>query len=113
VKKQLLQTPKLPVSFPERPTIAPRVVRSPNTLPADGTELLHRLNDFDARLAGQNRCTAGDVVREIISAGVQAGYSEEITSWTGPAIAFAVETAKAIDIRLRTQTNRMTEPSVA
>lgn len=113
VKKQLLQTPRLPTPKRECPDTTTRTLRSANALPVDGTELLRRLHDFDARLTAQNRCASGDVIREVATAGVEAGYGTEITAWTGPAIAFAVETVKAIDTRLRMPMNRMTEPSPA
>ncbi|MCZ2344213.1 MAG: hypothetical protein LC104_20820 [Bacteroidales bacterium] len=111
VKKQLLQTPKLPTLQPEHQDASTQSIRPTNSLPVDGTELLRRLNDFDARLTAQNRCAPGEVLREVMAAGTAAGYDPEIATWTGPAIVLAVETVKAMDTRLRMPINRIAESS--
>ncbi|MFL5339524.1 MAG: Rad52/Rad22 family DNA repair protein [Gemmataceae bacterium] len=69
--------------------------------PADGSELLQRLRDYDAKLAGQGKCAKGALLHYITQEGVKAGYGADLTSWAGPAIQFAVDQTKAFDSTLR------------
>jgi hypothetical protein len=104
-KKQIVRPPQLPafavppkplaVSQPTTPPIA--VVRTPPKLPADGTELHRRLQDYDAKLAAAKRCPRGALLAHVTQAGVKAGYSANLTEWAGPAIAFAVDAVKAFE----------------
>jgi hypothetical protein len=75
--------------------------RGAPALPADGAELQRRLNDYDARLAKQGVCAAGDLVKHIVQAGVQAGYDPDLTTWSGPAILLAVDETRAFEGRVR------------
>jgi hypothetical protein len=70
-------------------------------LPADGVELQRRLNDYDARLAKQGVCAAGDLIKHIVAAGVKAGFDADLMSWTGPAIRLAVEETRAFEGQAR------------
>ena len=63
-------------------------------LPANGTELQRRLYDYDARLAAQNICPAGELVKYVVQAGVKAGHGADITRWTGTAIELAADETK-------------------
>jgi hypothetical protein len=72
-------------------------------MPANGGELQRRVYDFDARLAEQGMCPAGELVKHIVAAGVKAGYEADLATWSGPAIALAVEEARAFEMRLRQQ----------
>jgi hypothetical protein len=71
------------------------------TMPANGPELQRRVYDFDARLAKQGLCQPGELVKHIVQAGRQAGYDADLATWSGPAIALAVEEARAFENRLR------------
>jgi hypothetical protein len=64
-------------------------------LPANGQELHKRLQDYDAKLAGQKLCVRGALLAHVVQAGVKAGFAADMTSWTGPAIPFAVDAVKA------------------
>jgi hypothetical protein len=113
VKKQFTQTPQLPAfALPARqarpePEAAEKPKRREATkarahsLPADGEELHRRLRDYDARLAAQKLCPVGAVLSHVAQAGAAAGYGEDITTWTGPAIQFAAETVKEFEANLR------------
>jgi hypothetical protein len=72
-----------------------------HALPANGAELKQRLHDYDARLAAQGRCRPGDLVKHVLSAGAAKGYDRDLSAWTGPAIALAVEETKAFEAQLR------------
>src|SRR5262249_6911389 len=58
-------------------------------MPATGEELQRRLYDYDARLASQGLCRAGDLVKHVVKAGVKAGYDADLATWTGPALILA------------------------
>src|SRR5208337_3816806 len=49
-------------------------------LAANGVELQKRLHDYDARLAKQGMCQAGELVKHVVAAGVKAGYSADLTT---------------------------------
>lgn len=66
-------------------------------LPENGEELARRLSDYEARLVAQRQCEPGELVAHVKALGVAAGYSPEISQWSGPAIAFAVDATKAFD----------------
>jgi hypothetical protein len=70
-------------------------------MPANGDELQRRVHDYDARLAQQGVCQPGELVKHIVQAGVKAGYEADLATWSGPAIALAVEEARAFEARVR------------
>jgi hypothetical protein len=93
---------------PERPpqpaTSAPRkpaAKLASSGLPANGLELQRRLYDYDARLAEKGVCSAGDLVKHVVAAGIKAGHDSDLSTWTGPAIALAVEQTKAFEVQAR------------
>lgn len=129
VKKQIVQPPQLPAwalpkarrnaqaAQPTPKVEAPApVVRTavPGTgvlttpsepkpnLPANGTELHRRLQDYDAKLASQKLCPRGALLAHVTQAGVKAGFTANLTDWTGPAIPFAVDAVKEFEKGLRT-----------
>jgi hypothetical protein len=75
--------------------------RSGKSLPANGEELQKRLYDYDERLAREGLCAQGDLVKHVVAAGVKAGFERDLSTWTGPAIPFAVEQTRAFEARLR------------
>jgi hypothetical protein len=122
-KKQFVQTPTLPPSAlprrvrkpipqlpapreekpaapaavkpaPARPAARSRPAGGAPAMPANGLELQRRLGNYDARLAQQGMCEPGDLVKHIVQAGVKAGHGDDLTTWTAPAIALAVEEAR-------------------
>lgn len=70
-------------------------------LPANGTELHRRLQDYDAKLASQKLCPRGALLAHVTQAGVKAGFTANLTDWTGPAIPFAVDAVKEFEKGLR------------
>ncbi|MGH7170216.1 MAG: Rad52/Rad22 family DNA repair protein [Gemmataceae bacterium] len=123
-KRQFARTPTLPPSALPKPKKAATPVRlnvettppavaqndpgksaSKNgpTMPANGAELQRRVHDYDARLAQQGVCQAGELVKHIVQAGVKAGYEADLATWSGPAITLAVDEARAFESQLRQQ----------
>jgi hypothetical protein len=139
VKKQFTQLPQLPAfaipktaaaakpaqpapaSEPTPPATtarkakAPEKVEEPKTaatkLPANGQELHRRLRDYDAKLASQKFCSVGALLAHVTQAGVKAGYTANMSEWSGPAIQFAVDAVKEFEQTIRT--TRATEPRTA
>ena len=83
-----------PASPPATPTTAPSTAPS---LPSTGAELHRRLQEYDAKLASQKLCQRGALLAHVSQAGIKAGYSANITEWSGPAIPFAVNTVKEFE----------------
>jgi hypothetical protein len=94
------QTPKeLPAKPPAAPPRAPTPARLPPGLPASGLELQRRLYDHDARLAKKGVCQPGELVKHVVAAGVKAGHDADLTTWSGTAIALAVEETRSFEAR--------------
>jgi hypothetical protein len=101
VKKQFTRPPQLPVfTQPGRP-VPSRELAAPQGLPANGEELHRRLREYDAKLAARKMCTVGALLSHVARAGVDAGYGEDMTTWSGPAIPFAVNAVKEFEAGLR------------
>ncbi|HYT92528.1 MAG TPA: Rad52/Rad22 family DNA repair protein [Gemmataceae bacterium] len=117
-KRQFAKPPTLPdFALPtkgrkpaEQPTVKPaaaqkktQVAGKPgsSSLPANGAELQKRLQDYDAKLAGQGLCERGALVKQVAAAGTKAGYPADLTTWSGPAIKLAVEETRAFEASLR------------
>jgi hypothetical protein len=109
MKKQFSQTPQLPAfALPHRPARQEEAKPSrrdakpqPQGLPENGEELHRRLRDYDAKLAAQKLCTVGALLSHVAQAGAEAGYGEDITTWSGPAISLAVDAVKEFEANLR------------
>lgn len=106
-KKQFSGTPQLPAWATPKPkavaTPAPKPTTSPKAapkLPDTGEELHRRLREYDAKLAHDKRCILGALLSHVSQAGVKAGYGDDITRWTGPAIQFAVDSVKTFEAGL-------------
>jgi hypothetical protein len=84
---------------PREPALKP--VKATSHLPANGEELQRRLYDYDARLARQGLCQAGELVKYVVQAGVKAGFDSDLATWTGDAILLSVEETKAFEARMR------------
>ncbi len=117
-KKQFAQTPTLPPSalpkpkksaVPVRLQAEPAAAKNATSMPANGVELQRRVHDYDARLAKQGVCQAGDLVKHIVQAGIKAGYEADLATWSGPAITLAVEEARAFEAGLRRQKSERKE----
>jgi hypothetical protein len=106
-KKQFSATPQLPAWAVPKPKVAtaPAPVQSKAApaapkLPGTGEELHRRLREYDAKLAGDKKCGLGALLSHVSQAGVKAGYGDDITRWTGPAIQFAVDAVKTFEAGL-------------
>jgi hypothetical protein len=66
-----------------------------------GQEFHQRLQEYDARLAEQGLCKAGDLVKHVAAAGKKAGFDPDMTTWAGPQIQLAREETKAFEARRR------------
>src|SRR5262249_50811477 len=106
------KTPTAPAAAkPQAPAKTAAKLAGP-ALPANGEELQRRLYDYDSRLARQGLCQQGDLVKHVVQAGVQAGHDSDLATWSGPAIAIAVEQTKVFEAQLR-QWPRETKKEVA
>ena len=110
-KKQFSGTPQLPAWAVPKPKLAaapapnpaqkpPAAQKAPPKLPDNGEELHRRLREYDAKLANDKRCGLGALLSHVSQAGVKAGFGDDITRWTGPAIQFAVDTVKTFEAGL-------------
>jgi hypothetical protein len=70
-------------------------------MPQTGTELHRRLQEYDAKLAGNKLCVRGALMAHVTQAGVKAGYSATVTDWAGPALDFAVTVVKDFEASVR------------
>ena len=96
--------PTAPAPAAETNAPAPPATKEPpktTQIPANGLELHRRLREYDAKLASQKLCQPGALLAHVTQAGVKAGYSANMTDWTGPAIPFAVEVVREFDQNLR------------
>ncbi len=124
VKKQIAQVPqlpafaipkaqapaKLPAAKAEAPkseakTETPKVEAKPeapkSNLPTNGQELHRRLREYDAKLAAQKVCAVGALLSHVTQVGVKAGFTANMSDWTGPAIGFAVDVVKEFEQSVR------------
>ncbi len=46
-------------------------------------------------------CQPGELVKHVVAAGVKAGFDADLATWSGPAIALAVEQTRAFEARAR------------
>jgi hypothetical protein len=75
-------------------------------MPANGEELKRRLADYDARLAGQGLCKAGDLLKHVADAAKKAGFDPDMTTWNDQAIRLAIDETKAFESRRRQGTQK-------
>lgn len=108
-KRAFSGTPQLPAWAIPKAKNAPAPVATPKPqpkpaatpkLPNTGEELHRRLREYDAKLANDKRCGLGALLSHVSQAGVKAGFGDDITRWTGPAIQFAVDTVKSFEASL-------------
>jgi hypothetical protein len=110
VKKQFVQTPRLPDKhLPKgvtQPAARPQPAPAANgpaakpALPATGKELAERLKEYDGKLARAGRIKAGQLVTHVQAVGIKAGYPADVENWTGPAIQFAANVVKDYEAKL-------------
>jgi hypothetical protein len=79
------------------PSEAPKEAAKTTGLPSNGQELHRRLREYDAKLAAQKLCAVGQLLSHVTQAGVKAGYSANMSDWTGPALPFAVEAVREFE----------------
>jgi hypothetical protein len=111
-RRQFVRPPALPPSFLPKPAEKPAAAKQPaapkpaakqglHTLPANGAELQRRLYDYDTRLASQGLCERGDLVKQVVAAGVKAGLDGDLSTWTAQGIVLAVEETKRFEAEAR------------
>ena len=104
-KRQFAQTPSLPEFAIPRPRNRARTTAksTPVTtkLPANGDELARRIQECEARLIETYGIEPGSLVAHLVRVGTSAGYGDDLTRWTGPAIAFAASAVKEYEARLK------------
>jgi hypothetical protein len=100
-EKAILQVKPLAQAKPLAASQADGPKSARSALPASGAELLQRLRDYDEKLAKQGLCAKGMLVQHVTQEGVKAGHGADLSSWTGPAIALAVEQTKAFEGTVR------------
>jgi hypothetical protein len=104
-RRQLTRTPALPdFALPAKggttqANLSPGP--APPAVPADGVELRRRLQDYDAKLAAQGVCAKGALLKHVAKAGEKAGHGSDLATWSGAAIAFAVEETKVFEGQAR------------
>jgi hypothetical protein len=69
--------------------------------PANGAELQQRLHKYEGKLAAAGLCQRGDLIKQVVQAGVKSGYAADLTTWSGAAIELAIEEAKRFEARLQ------------
>jgi hypothetical protein len=106
---QVRLTPETAPPVPAKNGAGKAANKSGPAMPANGIELQRRVHDYDARLAQQGVCQPGELVKHIVQAGVKAGHEADLATWSGPAIALAVEEARAFESRLRQQMSQHKE----
>lgn len=109
-KKQFSGTPQLPAWAMPKPKVTATSATPPAEKPApqptapklpdSGEELHQRLRQYDAKLADMKKCGLGALLSHVTQAGAKAGFGDDITRWTGPAIQFAVDTVKKFEATL-------------
>ena len=111
-KKQFSGTPQLPAwavpkpkaaalpPAPAKPEPVKPVAPPAPKLPHSGEELHRRLREKDAKLADQKRCSLGALLSHVTQAGAKAGFGDDITKWSGPAIQMAVDAVKTFEAGL-------------
>lgn len=100
VPDAVVEAPKSAVAKKEDPAKV-ETAKHASSLPSNGQELHRRLQDYDAKLAAQKLCVRGALLAHVTQAGVKAGFTANMTDWTGPAIPFAVEAVKEFEQSVR------------
>ena len=98
----VVEVPKPAATKVEAPRNEPPKTEAPKSgLPANGQELHRRLREYDAKLAAQKLCTVGALLSHVTQAGVKAGFTANMSDWSGPAIPFAAEAVKEFEQTIR------------
>lgn len=104
-KRQFRQPPQLQTGKPSKGGKAARITGHP--LPADGNELLHRLTEYEAKLAAQGVCAVGDLLGHLAKAGEKAGHGSDLTRWNADAIAWATQQVRAFQNERPSKTKKV------
>jgi hypothetical protein len=116
-KRQFVRPPTLPAALPAKPAAEPKPAKpqpsvptgprlAAHATPASGADLERRLSEYDARLTEQGVCQAGELVKHVVEAGVKAGHSADLGTWSGPAIQLAIKETKAFEASRRKPAQR-------
>lgn len=77
--------------------------RPAHALPANGAELVKRLQDYEAKLVAQGVCARGALLQHVTQAGVKAGHGAALETWAGPAFTLAAEETRKFEAQARQQ----------
>ena len=117
VRRQFARTPTLPpFAIPKRPAPLATHDAGPKSLPArksapaaghrmpaNGEELMQRLQDYEAKLVEDGVCEKGELLRHIAEAGEKAGFGADLTAWSKPGFALAAKETRVFEERARRQ----------
>jgi hypothetical protein len=92
---------KLPEAVPVREPAPPAAKPSSQHLPANGSELQRRLQEYEAKLVEQGHCSRGALLKSVTQAGVKAGHGADLNSWGEGAMRLAVEETRAFEAKVR------------
>ena len=81
--------PAPPPKKPDPVVAATPAATAKTAMPETGEELHDRLRAYDAKLAQRKVSTLGALLSHVAQAGAKQGYGDDITRWSGPALAFA------------------------
>ena len=84
-----------------KPTPKTAAHAGPHTLPTSGVEFQRRLYDYDAKLAAQGICQPGELVKQVVEAGVKVGHDADLSTWNQAGITLAAEETKAFEAQAR------------
>lgn len=91
-KRQFLRTPALPAN-PETVPL-PQQMKRRDVMPANGKELLARLQARDEKLVREGICRPGDLLRHVVQAGKMAGLPSQLEHWDEAGIGLAVRESR-------------------
>jgi hypothetical protein len=92
-----------PVVKPLAPP-APKVEEQEAGKTPHGQDFHRRLQEYDAKLAEQGLCKAGELVKHVAAAGKKAGFAPDMTTWGEAEIKVAREETRTFESRRREAT---------
>jgi hypothetical protein len=103
VKRQFRGMPTLPAFALPKSAAKPAALAEPAThkLPATGTELQQRLQDYETKLVEEGVCEPGDLLRHMAEAGEKAGFGSDLSAWTKPGFSLAAKETRTFENRIR------------
>ncbi len=90
-----------PAHPPAKPAGAPA-----KAAPANGTELLGRLQVYEHGLVEEGLCESGDLIRHVLQAGTKAGWSNMMAGWGTEAVKLAPDAVRGFEADRRAERAR-------